>query len=89
MKIRIGRLGQDADAPFRFRLGDRVAWKRYDDITDSEAHGIIVDGTCLYAAETGARQLPFYVVARRNGEKFTAAEMTLVLVQWPTFEAPS
>jgi hypothetical protein len=86
--VRVGRLGHDAEAPFRFRLGDRVAWKRYDDGTDCDAHGIIVDGTCLYMPESGTRQPPIYVVACKNGEKFTAAEMTLVLVRFPISEAP-
>ena len=88
MTIRVGRLGHDREAPFRFRRGDRVAWKRYDGTADREAQGIIMDGTCIYMVNGGSRQPPIYVVACENGEKFTAAEMTLMLVPLSIAEGP-
>ena len=87
--MRVARLGDDPEAPFRFRVGDKVAWKRRDGMADEEVQGTIVDGTCIYTADGGSRQPPIYVVACRDGEKFTAAEMTLMLVRLPLSEGPA
>ena len=38
----IARLG-DPGAPFRFRPGDRVAWRRWDGAPDLEFFGLVVD----------------------------------------------
>lgn len=82
--IRVARLRKHpVHGPFRFRFGDRVAWKRYNDTADEEVRGTIIEGTCVYALDGGARQQPIYVVACDNGRKVTAAEMTLMLVRPP------
>lgn len=85
---RIARLGDDPEAPFRFRLGDRVAWKRDDGTADAEARGIIADGTCIYSVDGGPYQPPIYVVRWNNGQVFSAAEMTLMLVRPLVSEGP-
>jgi hypothetical protein len=78
---RVGRLGTDPQAPFRFRRGDKVAWKRPDGTADTEVQGRITDGTCIFTVSGGVRQPPIYVVMCENGQKITAAETTLVLVR--------
>ena len=42
------------DAPFRFKKGDKVAWKRSDGSADIEFSGVIVDGLCEYLPGGGA-----------------------------------
>jgi hypothetical protein len=83
LATRVGRLCDDPEAPFRFRLGDRVAWKRHDGTPDREVQGTIADGTCIYAMDDSTYQPPIYVVKCDNGQEFSAAEMTLMLVPLP------
>src|SRR5690349_20734663 len=87
--IRVARLCDNpAEGPFRFRLGDRVGWRHHDGAADEEVRGTITDGTCIYAVNGGFRQLPIYIVTCDNGQKITAAEMTLVLVRSVTSKGP-
>jgi hypothetical protein len=86
--IRIGRLGDDPEAPFRFRTGDRVAWKCHDGTADEDVQGTITDGTCIYTAGGGPHQPPIYVVKRDDGQEFSAAEMTLMVVPSPVSKGP-
>ena len=86
--IRVARLGDDPPAPFRFRVGDRVAWKHYDGTAHEDVRGTITDGTCIYARNGGSRLPPIYVVTCDDGRKVTAAEMTLRLVRLPIGDDP-
>jgi hypothetical protein len=86
--IHVARLRDEPEAPFRFRLGDRVTWKHYDGTADREVQGIITDGTCIYTVNGGSRLPPIYVVTCGNGQKITAAEMTLMLVRLLVSEVP-
>lgn len=78
MATKVGRLGFDLQAPFRFQRGDKVAWKRQDGTPDSEFQGTITDGTCEYTVGGGAYQPPVYVVRRDDSFEFAAAELSLV-----------
>jgi len=86
--LQIARLHDKTDAPFRFRLGDRVAWKYRDGTASREVQGTITDGTCIYDVNGGARLPPIYVVTWDDGEKVTAAEMSLTLVRPPISDCP-
>jgi len=66
-----------ASAPFRFRRGDRVAWKRLDGTPDPDYVGIIVDGLCEYLPSGGAFR-DRYVVERGDGLRFGAGHLDLV-----------
>jgi hypothetical protein len=79
MTVRIARLGDPnaADAPFWFKKGDRVAWKRWDGSSDPEFSGIIVDGICEYVPGGGAYRNR-YVVQRDDGFYFGAVELDLI-----------
>jgi hypothetical protein len=79
MAIRIARLGDpgSAEAPFSFRQGARVAWKRWDGKPDAEFAGVIVDGICEYVPGGGAYR-DRYVVQRPDGLHFGAGALDLV-----------
>jgi hypothetical protein len=84
--IRVGKLSDDPEAPFRFRLGERVVSKRHDGSADKNAEGTITDGMCIYTVDTGQHrqhQPALYVVKCDNGKEFSAAETTLMLVPSP------
>lgn len=79
MAVRVVRLGDPGapDAPFYFRKGDRVAWKRWDGSADPEFSGEIVDGICEYVAGGGAYR-DRYLVQRKDGLQFPANQLDLV-----------
>jgi hypothetical protein len=79
MAVRVVRLGDpDApDAPFTFRKGDRVAWKRWDGSPDPEFSGEITDGICEYVPGGGAYR-DRYVVRREDGSFFGAEPLDLI-----------
>jgi len=89
LTIRIAKLRDRPDAPFRFRLGDRVAWKHHDGTAGDDVRGTITDGTCLYTVNGGTRLPPVYVVTCDDGQKITAAEMSLMLVRLPISDRPN
>ncbi len=75
----LARLGdpEAPDAPFRFRKGDRVAWKRWDGLPDREMSGVVVDGICEYIPGGGAYR-DRYLVERKDGFCFPADELDLI-----------
>jgi hypothetical protein len=79
MAMKIVRLGDAGswEAPFRFKKGDRVAWKRSDGSPDQEFSGIVVDGLCEYVPGGGAYR-DSYVVERSDGLHFGAGHFDLV-----------
>lgn len=77
----IARLG-DPGAPFRFRQGDRVAWRRWDGAPDLEFFGLVVDGICEYVPGGGAYR-DRYVVRREDGTYFAAGQPDLVRLEQP------
>ena len=81
MAVRVVRLDDPAalDAPFRFKKGDRVAWRRWDGSTDPEFSGVIVDGVCEYVPGGGAYR-DRYVVERADDMRFGAAQLDLTRV---------
>jgi hypothetical protein len=81
MAVRIAWLGEQgiSDAPFRFRRGDRVAWRRLDGSLDHDYVGVIVDGHCEYLAGGGAYK-DRYVVERADGRRFAGSHLDLVKV---------
>jgi hypothetical protein len=81
MTVRIARLGEPntSDAPFRFKRGDRVAWRRLDGSLDPDYVGVIVDGLCEYLAGGGAYK-DRYVVERADGLRFAGGHLDLVKV---------
>ena len=68
MPIQIAALGDPAahDAPFRFRKGDHVAWKRSDGSADPGLSGVVVDGICEYQPGGGWYR-DRYVIELANG----------------------
>jgi len=81
MAIRVVKLGDPAasDAPFRFKKGDRVAWRRWDGSADLEFSGVVIDGICEYVPGGGAYR-DRYVVERPDGLHFGAAQLDLTEV---------
>ena len=79
MTTRLVRLGDPSahDAPFRFKKGDRVAWKRGDGSPDKEMSGVIVDGICEYVPGGGAYR-DKYIVQLSDGFYFGADELDLI-----------
>ena len=79
MAVRVVRLGDPSapDAPFRFKKGDRVAWKRWDGKPDGEFAGVVVDGICEYVSGGGAYR-DRYVIQRADGLQFGAVSLDLV-----------
>jgi len=75
----LARLG-DLGAPFRFRKGDRVAWKRWDGSPDVEMSGLVVDGICEYVVGGGAYR-DRYVVQRKDGTHFAAGDLDLIQLE--------
>lgn len=76
--MRTARLGDgDPYAPFRFHLGDEVAWRRDDGTPDPEMHGVIVGGTCEYQ-EGGGAYSDVYEVKRSDGTLFRATSLQLM-----------
>jgi len=67
-------------APFRFRKGDLVAWKRSDGSADPILRGIVVDGICEYVPGGGAYRDGF-VVRQADGKIFPARSMDLLKVK--------
>ena len=69
----------DAYAPFRFQLGDEVAWTRADGTPDPDPdkQGVIAAGTCDYQ-EGGGSYNDVYEVKRRDGRFFRARSIDLV-----------
>jgi hypothetical protein len=80
-KVRVVRLGDPsaADAPFRFKRGDRVAWKRWDGSADPEFTGQVIDGVCEYVPGGGAYR-DRYVIQRQDGACFGGGDLDLVAV---------
>ncbi len=74
--VRLSGLGS-GDAPFRFKQGDKVAWKRSDGSADVEFSGVVVDGLCEYLPGGGAYR-DSYVVERSDGFHFGAGHFDLV-----------
>ena len=71
------RLGEgDPYAPFRFHLGDEVAFRRNDGTPDPEMRGVIVEGTCEYQ-EGGGAYNDVYEVKRSDGTIFKARSVVL------------
>lgn len=81
MTVRIVQLGAPgtSDAPFRFKRGDRVAWRRLDGSLDRDYVGVIVEGLCEYLAGGGAYK-DRYVVERADGLRFAGGHLDLVKV---------
>jgi hypothetical protein len=79
MAARIAKLGDPGatDAPFRFRKGDRVAWKRWDGSPDIEFSGEIVDGICEYVPGGGSYR-DRYVVRTKDGHYFGGGHVDLI-----------
>ena len=67
----------DAYAPFRFHLGDEVAWRMNDGRPDPEDHGVVVGGTCEYQ-EGGGAYSDVYEVQRSDGTRFNATWVQLI-----------
>jgi hypothetical protein len=80
MSTRVARLGEDPYAPFYFRRGERVAWRRWDGSPDREISGTIVDGICEYEPGGGAYR-DSYVIQLDNGMYFGADSHDLVPLQ--------
>jgi hypothetical protein len=83
MASRLVRLGDPTaqDAPFRFKKGDRVAWKRWDGSPDEEMAGVVVDGICEYVPGGGAYRDTYIVQRKRDGFYFGADELDLIRLQ--------
>jgi len=81
MAVRIVRLGDPSatDAPFRFKKGDRVAWRRWDGKPDLEFSGIVIDGHCEYVLGGGAYR-DGYVIERADGLHFAGGHFDLMRV---------
>lgn len=77
---RMMRLG-DPGAPFKFKKGDRVAWRRFDGSPDGEFSGEVVDAHCEYHFGSGIYRTS-YVVKRDNGYYFGADQLNLIHVLW-------
>jgi hypothetical protein len=75
----MARLG-DPNAPFAFRRGNRVAWKRSDGTPDHEFIGEIVDGICEFEKDGAGSYRAAYVVKREDGTFFAGGELDLVPV---------
>ena len=67
------------DAPFWFRKGDRVAWKRWDGSADPAFSGVVVDGICEYVPGGGSFR-DRYVVQREDGHYFGGGQLDLVKI---------
>ncbi|MBI4590078.1 MAG: hypothetical protein HY725_14690 [Candidatus Rokubacteria bacterium] len=82
MAVRVVRLGDPnaLDAPFRFKKGDRVAWKRWDGSPDIEFSGTIVSGICEYVPGGGAYR-DRYVIERKDGFYFGADQLDLIKLE--------
>lgn len=80
MGTRLVRLSDpDAfDAPFKFKKGDRVAWKRWDGSPDEDMSGVVVDGHCEYVPGGGAYRDRYIVQRFKDGFHFAADELDLV-----------
>jgi len=78
MMTRIAKL-DDPEAPFVFRRGTRVAWKRRDGTPDHKFIGEIVDGVCEFEVGDGWYNA-VYVVKREDGTLFAAGETDLIPV---------
>lgn len=76
---RLARLG-DPTAPFLFRKGDRVAWKRSNGTPDHEFIGEIVDGICEFENGGAGFYRAAYVVKREDEVYFAGGEHDLVPV---------
>lgn len=76
MPTRIARLG-DEKAPFRFKKGEQVTWRRSDGSLDAEFSGLIVDGVCEYE-EGGGSYKDRYIVERKDGVRFPAGHFDIV-----------
>ena len=81
MTIRVVRLGDPSatDAPFRFKKGDRVAWRRWDGNPDPEFSGVVIDGLCEYLQGGGAYR-DSYIVERADGFQFGGGHFDLMQV---------
>ena len=81
-KARVVRLGDPnaTDAPFRFKKGDRVAWKRWDGSADPDFMGQVIDGVCEYLPGGGAYR-DRYVVQRKDGGFFGGGNLDLIAVR--------
>src|SRR6266481_7126429 len=73
---RMSRLGNPG-APFRFKRGDQVAWKRFDGSLDFEFAGEVVDAVCEHQPMTGFHKSA-YIVRRSDGSYFPADHLGLV-----------
>lgn len=77
MATKIARLDDDPRVPFRFRKGDRVAWRNNDGTLDPEYRGVIVDGICEYQ-EGGGWYEDRYLVKRDDQFTFPAGHLDIV-----------
>ena len=74
----MSRLG-DSEAPFRFKKGDRVAWRRFDSTIDFDHSGVVTDGICEHQPGSGYFHAT-YVVRRSDGSSFGADQHFLVRI---------
>jgi hypothetical protein len=76
---RVTTLGdpEAAAAPFRFRRGERVAWKRWDGSADPAFSGVVIEGICEYVPGGGAYR-DRYVIRRSDGVLFGAGHLDLI-----------
>jgi len=66
------------DAPFVFRLGDRVTVKGSDESLDREQAGVIGAGFCQYQAGGGSYTAGYWVKRHKDGFYYLADEIDLV-----------
>lgn len=80
MATRLARLGDpDApDAPFIFKIGDRVAWKRWDGSPDEDMSGVVIGGHCEYVSGGWAYRSRYIVQRFKDGFYFAADDLDVV-----------
>lgn len=76
------KLSENPDAPFVFRIGERVAWRRADGSVHPEFRGAVVEGKGTFEIPGGARSACYWV-ERADGRVFGARELDLVRISEP------
>lgn len=70
-----------SDAPFRFRIGDRVAWKKGDEAPDLDSVGVVVDGVWEYWVEGGTGRVWYRVQREKDKLYYDVHPLRLRLVR--------
>ena len=73
----------DPDAPFFFRAGEHVAWRRWNGAPDREFRGTVVDAVGTFTLPGGPYSATYYV-QRGDGQIFRSSEVCLVRVPAPS-----